>query len=158
MSWPLKEEYEPEPKNMDAVRTLLMVLDKERECDSFMPWIPGFSPKEHVQLKHLEVIRRREDCRDKEQREWQAAQRKDDLDRQSRVRQEDLDREAKRDADKKASDAKKDSREWRQKLIVWGLGSIIALAAVLFGYLLNGSKRQDITFAPENITISIPEK
>src|SRR6266404_7521708 len=42
---------------------ILPVLQKERECNNFAPWIQGFTPKEHKEMLDA-----------KEMREWQAGQ------------------------------------------------------------------------------------
>ena len=50
------------------------ILDRERHCASFMSHVLGFSPKEHVAMRFQEMLREREDRRDREQRRHQWGQ------------------------------------------------------------------------------------
>jgi hypothetical protein len=61
----------------DRPEQIRAVLEKERKCESFTEWIPGFTPKEHKEMLDA-----------KEMRAWQAEQREKDLAWQAAQRQE----------------------------------------------------------------------
>lgn len=51
-------EFLPEGTHSnEAQKIFLKVLTDDRKCGSFTPWLPGFSPKEHVQMVHDRALR-----------------------------------------------------------------------------------------------------
>jgi cytoskeletal protein RodZ len=56
----LSKEYDPqileEPLAVGQARTRAtkVIFHRERECDRFVRWIPGLSPKEHIDMNILE--------------------------------------------------------------------------------------------------------
>jgi hypothetical protein len=60
-SHPLSDEFRN--ANGHNGQKFLHVLDTERECERFTPWLPGLSPKEHSDMLH-----------EAEWREWQTQQ------------------------------------------------------------------------------------
>lgn len=72
-AFPLQGEME-----MDGSDAILMVIRKDRECDSYTEWQQGFTPKEHREMLDRKRMIEREDTRDKEQREWRADESKRD--------------------------------------------------------------------------------
>jgi hypothetical protein len=91
------------------------VLQKERNCGSFTPWIQGFTPKEHKEMLDA-----------KEMREWQAEQR--EKDRAWQEEQRKFDREW-QESQKKAD------RRWHAKMVVLAavLGAIVSVAGYILG-------------------------
>lgn len=72
-------------KNYEPHKVALDVITTERDCGSFYRWHPGFSPKEHLEMKHHEELRaemeerKRQDetraqTRLEEDRKWRADQ------------------------------------------------------------------------------------
>lgn len=64
------EEIGDRPKDKAAP----LVLRKERECKSFMPWCQGYSPKEHIEMNILQEQRDWQLRREEEDRRWRASQ------------------------------------------------------------------------------------
>ena len=54
----LASEFLPEgAQSNEAQKIFLKVLTDDRECGSFTPWLPGFTPKEHVQMVNDRALR-----------------------------------------------------------------------------------------------------
>lgn len=53
----LASEFLPQDPYTQMHKIFLKVLMDERECGSFTPWLPGFTPKEHVQMVHDKALR-----------------------------------------------------------------------------------------------------
>jgi hypothetical protein len=49
---------------------VLANITRERECSMFMPWQPGFTPKEHREMLDRQWMMDREERRDRAQRKW----------------------------------------------------------------------------------------
>lgn len=94
--------------------SLRPLLSETHDCDSFIEWQQGFSPKEHAELKQLD-----------EQREWQRKCEKDQAERDRKWRQEDVDR-----ANTALIQARR--HHW-MNLIVFGL--LITMINVLVAFL-----------------------
>jgi Flp pilus assembly protein TadB len=52
----------------------LSVLNEERQCDTFVQWQQGFTPKEHRDMLDRMLVLEREERRDRELRDWQERQ------------------------------------------------------------------------------------
>lgn len=51
---------------------ILWVVQRERPCDKEFGWVPGLSPKEHLQRKHaMDLLRMQEEIRERD-RQWQS--------------------------------------------------------------------------------------
>lgn len=59
---------------------VLQVISKERDCNKFMDWQQGFTPKEHRELSDRKWMLEFQDKREKEDKEWREKQRRMDLD------------------------------------------------------------------------------
>ena len=106
------------------------------ECDSYVPWKQGFSPKEHAEMELLN-----------EQRKWQA--KRDDDDRKWRAEREEIERResdqrSKEDRDWRAEQYKLE-KNWResQKRIFWislvvtgVIGVLLTCAATIAGSMI----------------------
>lgn len=58
----------------DNAASVLPVLNKERECSSFLDWKQGFTPKEHTEMNMLERQREWQHSVDEADRKWREEQ------------------------------------------------------------------------------------
>lgn len=80
-----ERQWEDDTKDITEPDGYREVLDKERYCDSFYPYVLGHSPKEHAMLKLQERLEAREDRRDQTQRDWQERQEQNAADRHTEL-------------------------------------------------------------------------
>jgi hypothetical protein len=60
------------------------VIDEDRQCDSFIEWHQGFTPKEHQEMLDRKEMLKWQAEREKEDKEWQQRQREIEHNWQSR--------------------------------------------------------------------------
>lgn len=97
------------------------VMERDRECDSFIEYVLGHGPKEHVMLKLQRRLEEREDARDKAQKDWQL-----EVDARAQGRHQDQMNLAKQTA------------KW--EIIVLGIVAMIVLSAVtLLGSIIEAN-------------------
>ncbi len=94
-----------------------LVIQKERGCEKSTKWMPLLSLKEHIDMNLLEQANLRQNERDRQQQEWQAAQ------EEKRQKREDYQEEERR--------KREDKRDRRQNVALW-----IAAAALFAGPIL----------------------
>jgi hypothetical protein len=99
------------------------VIQESRDCDCFMEWQQGFTPKEHFEMNLLQKERERQDQRDKDDREWRTAQ----AEQAHRWHQEDM------------ALARESMRTGiRTSLLAAIIGFVAAIVAVLLTWFLAG--------------------
>jgi hypothetical protein len=98
------------------------VIEKERECASFMEWQQGLTPKEHREMQNADRLREWQRKIEEADRAYRDEQRQKDLDREERWR-----REERGDRDKRDKDTR---RQFWLTLII-GMILIPLLAAIL---------------------------
>ncbi len=110
-------------------RQFLDVMNAERTCDGFMKRRTGCSPKDHRQIEMDQFIREETARRERELRDWQAEQRKLDLERQQKQRAEDLDRQERQRGEDlgRQGRQRRSDRVWAVVLLIIG-----ATVATLF--------------------------
>ncbi len=98
------------------------VVLASRNCDSFTPWIQGFTPKEHADMKLLE----QQQAWNREMAEAERAWRERQEERQQQWRREDMDRQRLwREEDGKEEAA----RHLRELLVMGGVVTAVSVAA-----------------------------
>jgi hypothetical protein len=60
-----------EPAAMSRVHA---AVNKERECDKFTEWMPGFTPKEHAEMVHDEFLLKMQKDQHESDLKWRAEQ------------------------------------------------------------------------------------
>lgn len=128
MEMPINEEYDKAraarqgipsaDPTREAAEDFLSVVNANRACNKFFQWVPMFSPKEHVEMMHLDRLERI------------AEERKQaDAERDERRRQEDKKRQDDRDDDQRRWQSRQTWYERIWKLVV---GVAAFLAVLLF--------------------------
>lgn len=146
----------PKELNMKSERHAIypkdaaVVLDKERDCEKFIPWQQGLSPKEHLEMDIIERREQREidmiEKREQRDRQWRLADEKSQKDREERDRKW------------RQEDVKADTRRTKIEIV---MGSVAIIAALIAGaisgpmaeWLFKKHERNapPITMTPNNI-------
>ena len=103
---PIDKEYEP-PGPGEKVAAFLTVINTPRACPDHCKYVPGNSPKEHLQMDAIRLAADRADRKDAEQRRWQEEQ----LAKQAQLQKELAD------------------QQFRQKIWLAVVGVVIALVS-----------------------------
>lgn len=74
----------PEPQRTQKV------IRSDRRCGRFIPWRQGYTPREHLDMHYLDQAKAADADRLREQREWQAEQRRLDQERSDRQHRENV--------------------------------------------------------------------
>jgi F0F1-type ATP synthase assembly protein I len=90
------------------------VIDTERECSGFTPWIQGSTPKEHRQMLIDEQIRKEQAAQRERDRQWQQEQRERE--------------------DNRAEERRKSDRHWQLKTQFVAI-FLAAFVGILFGII-----------------------
>jgi hypothetical protein len=65
-AWPLQDEAKSKQQ-----ADILTVIQRERECDKFVRWRQGFTPKEHQEMIDQQELKRWQVEQRREDRKWQ---------------------------------------------------------------------------------------
>jgi len=99
----------------DASHRFLQVINKQRDCPKFVPWVQGFSPKDHKTMLHEKTLLEMQERQRERERQWQEEQKRSDHEWQQSVRKADHARQQKQ-------------RVWDR---VWGI--VLLVLGVVFG-------------------------
>lgn len=127
---------------------VMKIASKDRECEKFVPWVPGNTPKEHLEMYHAllasqEAARQRERDREWESkqeaaaREWQIAQDEARREREDRRDKEAKERDDRRDKDNRDWQASQNltNRKWQG--VLGGIAAAVGLIGVFLGKYLS---------------------
>ena len=110
-------------------KAVVAVLKKDRECETFIQWVPGFSPKEHMKMHIEEMTDKWQEEQRRRDEEWRAEQRAAEL----RWQEEQKAEERRWQEEQKAIE-----RQWqaRQKRWDYSMTVVVAILTFLLGYLV----------------------
>lgn len=129
----------------DIREDYLRKIREERDCGQFAQWVPGHSPKEHVEM-----------MQEKQMLEWQEERRREDREFQQAQRREAEAAQERKDSDQRSwqAKAKEDDRKWqlaqkrsdRKWQLVWIV--VGATLALLSGFFLKQLDKEAKQSAP----------
>jgi hypothetical protein len=120
------------------------IVNRDRECASFMRWQQGFSPKEHLELLQIKKQSEFQEERRRGDLEFQEQVRKDDRAFQEEVREREAERQkSQREDDRKWQLDRQDKEKWSARwwaLLMLALGTALGIFSTMITTLLQGKK------------------
>lgn len=84
MALPIAHEMAGVGKDEERPKRFVEIINKERDCAKFFPWVQGYSPKEHRDMLHEKMMIELQQAQRERERAWQDEQKAKDREWQAK--------------------------------------------------------------------------